>query len=99
MHLHSLIFGSLEVSQPQFQLLLLVHREQEHFKARKVDATHLFLHLFASCFRLRGIPIWAFHGNNDVIVPSTVSKELIEALWNAGANKDSGIADSRAYHV
>lgn len=37
---------------------------------------------------LQGVPIWAFHGNNDVIVPSAVSKELIEALWNAGAKKD-----------
>lgn len=37
---------------------------------------------------LRGVPIWAFHGSNDVIVPSVVSKDLIEALWNAGASKD-----------
>eukprot|EP00434_Breviolum_minutum_P024844 symbB.v1.2.021942.t1/scaffold1929.1/size95800/6 len=37
---------------------------------------------------VQGVPIWAFHGSNDVIVPSVVSKDLIEALWNAGASKD-----------
>ena len=35
-----------------------------------------------------GVPVWAFHGKNDVIVPSFVSTGLVEALWNAGASKD-----------
>ncbi|CAJ1430229.1 unnamed protein product [Effrenium voratum] len=38
--------------------------------------------------RLQGVPVWAFHGKNDVIVPSFVSTGLVEALWNAGASKD-----------
>lgn len=35
-----------------------------------------------------GVAVWAFHGDNDVIVPSSVSKDLVQELWNSGANKD-----------
>ena len=35
-----------------------------------------------------GVPIWAFHGSNDVIVPSFITAELVQALWQRGAGKD-----------
>ena len=36
-----------------------------------------------------GVPIWAFHGKNDVIVPSYITSELIQALWRNGASQAS----------
>ena len=41
---------------------------------------------------LSGVPVWAFHGANDVIVPSYVSAKLVDALRKAGASED----DARA---
>ncbi|CAE7684953.1 unnamed protein product [Symbiodinium sp. CCMP2592] len=38
--------------------------------------------------KLRGVPIWAFHGKNDVIVPSYITSELIQALWRNGASQE-----------
>ena len=37
---------------------------------------------------LQGVPIWAFHGKNDVVVPSEYSEHLIEKLRKNGV-KDS----------
>jgi len=37
---------------------------------------------------LAGVPIWAFHGRNDVIVPSGYSEDLIEELWRNGASRE-----------
>jgi len=34
---------------------------------------------------LRGIPVWAFHGKNDVVVPSDYSQRLIRGLERDGA--------------
>ena len=36
---------------------------------------------------LKKIPIWAFHGKNDVIVPSSISERLIQKLRQLGANE------------
>jgi len=36
---------------------------------------------------LRGIPVWAFHGKNDVVVPSEYSERLIRGLLRGGANE------------
>ena len=35
---------------------------------------------------LRGVPVWAFHGKNDVVVASEYSERLIERLRHHGAN-------------
>ena len=35
---------------------------------------------------LRGVPLWAFHGKNDVVVPSEYSERLVERLRKAGVN-------------
>mgnify|MGYP002831047623 FL=1 len=32
------------------------------------------------------MPVWAFHGKNDVVVPSEYSERLIERLRHHGAN-------------
>lgn len=32
------------------------------------------------------VPVWAFHGRNDRIVPVSGSREMIEAIKNAGGN-------------
>eukprot|EP00930_Biecheleria_cincta_P062129 TRINITY_DN47636_c0_g1_i1.p1 TRINITY_DN47636_c0_g1~~TRINITY_DN47636_c0_g1_i1.p1 ORF type:complete len:301 (+),score=43.84 TRINITY_DN47636_c0_g1_i1:39-905(+) len=37
---------------------------------------------------LKGTSVWAFHGKNDVIVPSFVSEELIHMLRSAGSSED-----------
>jgi len=36
---------------------------------------------------LKGVPIWAFHSKNDVIVPSSISERLIQKLRQLGANE------------
>ena len=36
---------------------------------------------------LRGVPVWAFHGKNDVVVSSDNSERLIERLRKNGANE------------
>merc|ERR1712151_1207105 len=38
---------------------------------------------------LRGVPIWAFHGKNDRVVPAFVSERVISQLRNAGATEDT----------
>ncbi|CAE7406760.1 unnamed protein product [Symbiodinium natans] len=38
--------------------------------------------------RLRGVPIWAFHGKNDVIVPSYITAELGQSLRQQGASQE-----------
>eukprot|EP00927_Polykrikos_kofoidii_P035142 TRINITY_DN29718_c0_g1_i1.p1 TRINITY_DN29718_c0_g1~~TRINITY_DN29718_c0_g1_i1.p1 ORF type:complete len:274 (-),score=37.69 TRINITY_DN29718_c0_g1_i1:143-964(-) len=37
---------------------------------------------------LQGVPVWAFHGKNDVIVPSTYSDMVIKGLKDMGASED-----------
>ncbi|KAJ1460067.1 Alpha/Beta hydrolase protein [Pelagophyceae sp. CCMP2097] len=37
---------------------------------------------------LRGVPVWAFHGTNDVVVPSSYSERLVAGLRAAGAADD-----------
>jgi len=39
--------------------------------------------------RLKGVPIWAFHGRNDVVVPSFYSEELISRLREMGVSEDN----------
>ena len=34
---------------------------------------------------LKGVPVWAFHGRNDVVVPSRTSEALIKGLRGLGA--------------
>jgi len=36
---------------------------------------------------LAGVPVWAFHGRNDVIVPSDVSSSLVAELQSMGADE------------
>lgn len=38
---------------------------------------------------LATVPLWLFHGRNDVVVPSSVSERVIEKLRAAGANESS----------
>ena len=40
----------------------------------------------APAHALKGMPIWFFHGSNDVVVPSQVSEHLVSRLRAAGAN-------------
>jgi predicted peptidase len=35
--------------------------------------------------RFKHVPIWAFHGALDTIVPPLESRQMIQALWKAGA--------------
>ena len=37
---------------------------------------------------LMNVPVWAFHGRNDVIVPAAISERLITAMHRAGASPD-----------
>lgn len=37
---------------------------------------------------LLGRPVWAFHGQNDIVVPYSFSEHLISALRRAGANPE-----------
>ena len=37
---------------------------------------------------LMQVPVWAFHGRNDVIVPAAISERLIIAMHRAGASPD-----------
>uniref|UniRef100_A0A7S4Q9T4 PET hydrolase/cutinase-like domain-containing protein n=1 Tax=Alexandrium monilatum TaxID=311494 RepID=A0A7S4Q9T4_9DINO len=41
-----------------------------------------------SAASLAGVPLWAFHGRNDVIVPSSYSEDLVEELWRKGASRE-----------
>jgi len=36
---------------------------------------------------LHGVPLWAFHGKNDVVVPSEYSERLVKKLRSIGANE------------
>jgi predicted peptidase len=36
--------------------------------------------------RLRGVPIWAFHGAKDSVVPVSESEKIVDAVTNAGGN-------------
>ncbi|MDX1672440.1 MAG: prolyl oligopeptidase family serine peptidase, partial [Balneolaceae bacterium] len=36
--------------------------------------------------RIAGVPIWAIHGADDPIVPPELSRQMIQALRDAGAN-------------
>jgi predicted peptidase len=36
---------------------------------------------------LKNIPIWAFHGNKDTVVPPSGSQDMVDAIKNAGGNK------------
>ena len=36
--------------------------------------------------RLKGVPIWAFHGDRDGIVPFVRSRLMSAAIWRAGGN-------------
>lgn len=38
---------------------------------------------------LQGVAVWAFHGRNDVIVPSVYSEKLMAALRKAGATEEN----------
>jgi predicted peptidase len=38
---------------------------------------------------LAGVPVWAFHGSNDVVVPSGYSERLVKKLRAAGASEDA----------
>ena len=38
---------------------------------------------------LRGVPVWAFHGKNDVVVPSSVSVQQIDILRRAGVGEQA----------
>jgi len=40
----------------------------------------------AKAASIKSIPIWAWHGENDTMVPVTGSREMIEALKKAGAD-------------
>lgn len=35
---------------------------------------------------IRSIPVWAFHGTNDDVVPVKASREMVRALENVGSN-------------
>lgn len=35
--------------------------------------------------RITGIPVWAIHGADDPTVPAELSRQMIDALWEAGA--------------
>eukprot|EP00929_Paragymnodinium_shiwhaense_P028363 TRINITY_DN16448_c0_g1_i3.p2 TRINITY_DN16448_c0_g1~~TRINITY_DN16448_c0_g1_i3.p2 ORF type:complete len:144 (-),score=15.14 TRINITY_DN16448_c0_g1_i3:475-906(-) len=37
---------------------------------------------------LRHMPVWAFHGSNDGVVPSHISEQLIAGLRSAGIGED-----------
>lgn len=37
---------------------------------------------------LLGVPVWAFHGKNDVVVPYAYSEHLITRLRSLGARED-----------
>jgi len=37
---------------------------------------------------LQGIAVWAFHGKNDVIVPSRYSEDLVQGLRSRGASEE-----------
>jgi poly(3-hydroxybutyrate) depolymerase len=38
----------------------------------------------ASAGRIRGLPIWAFHGSGDDVVPVSETRDMIIALWRRG---------------
>jgi len=40
----------------------------------------------ATVERMADIPIWAVHGADDPVVPPELSRQMVEALWEAGAN-------------
>jgi predicted peptidase len=39
-----------------------------------------------AAYRLKNVPVWAFHGDSDKIVPLQQSKEMVEAVRTAGGN-------------
>ena len=42
--------------------------------------------LVTYAFRARGVPVWAFHGARDEVVPLALGKAMVEALRAAGGN-------------
>lgn len=36
--------------------------------------------------KIRSVPVWAFHGSADKAVPVSRSRDMVSALWKAGAN-------------
>tara|TARA_B110001450_G_C17539366_1_gene447984 strand:- start:93 stop:689 length:597 start_codon:yes stop_codon:yes gene_type:complete len=38
---------------------------------------------------LHGVPVWAFHGKNDVVVPSSVSERLVDNFRRAGVGENA----------
>lgn len=38
----------------------------------------------AKAYRLTEIPIWNFHGARDNVVPPDLSRDIINAIWEAG---------------
>ena len=43
----------------------------------------------ARASELAGVPVWCFHGRNDVVVPSLVSERLVSQLKARGASGDN----------
>lgn len=63
-----------------------------------IDAVQRRPDLFAACVSICGagdvskakdiahVPLWAFHGADDTVVPASGSREIVDALKKAGAN-------------
>ena len=37
-------------------------------------------------WKIRGVPIWAFHGGSDGVVPVFRSRDMVSCLWNVNGN-------------
>ncbi len=46
---------------------------------------------------LAGVPVWAFHGANDIVVPVRVTDEMVEALQAARSSQPHGGANEVKY--
>jgi predicted peptidase len=51
----------------------------------------------AQAFRLKDVPIWAFHGAKDYIVPLSESVEMVEAVKRTGGKADLTIYPDAAH--
>ena len=49
--------------------------------------------------RLAGLPIWAFHGDNDKSVPLKASQEMVEAVRAAGGNAKLTIFEQAGHGI
>ncbi len=47
--------------------------------------------------RLKNIPIWAFHGEKDELIPCTETQEMVEAIMSEGGNIRTGIVPQRGH--